>query len=53
MSRRGEVKEHVEVTLDAYQRVKMAGANFWLLCKCECVFIGAVGIPPNPSALGR
>lgn len=39
VSRRGEVKEHWEVTLDAYQKVRMAGANFWLSCKCVCVCV--------------
>ena len=39
VSRRGEAKEQREVTLDAYQRVKMAGANFWLSCKCECMCV--------------
>ncbi len=37
--RRGEAKEHREVSLDAYQRVKMAGANFWLSCNSECVCV--------------
>lgn len=39
VSRRGEIKEQREVALDAYQRVKMAGANFWLFCKCLSVCI--------------
>jgi len=49
---RGEVREHREVALDAYQGVKMAGARFWLPCKYERVSVDAIGLPPAPSALG-
>lgn len=47
VSREGEVKEQSEVISDAYQSVRKAGGHFWLLCT------RAVGIPPEPSALGQ
>lgn len=55
MNRREEVKE--QVTLDAYQRVKVAGANFLLPCKCECLlmqlaFLQAL-LPLADDKLGR